>query len=140
MVLLFHFLLACFSLIQNLFTHYRFLKPKTLLCSHFWSIQQRLEFSTQDLTERLKHNKPVFRALQARIHNVPEGDLKRRMQRVLAQLGSGVHPKPEDVLACKELFTKVPYHLDSLSYHHLVSILIFFLFCLIIQFLFEKST
>ncbi|XP_059055254.1 LETM1 domain-containing protein 1 [Achroia grisella] len=95
-----------------------FLKPKSLLCSHFWSIQQRLEFSMQDLTERLKNNKPVFRALQAKLDMIPNNEIKEKWRRVLALLGSGVHPTPNDVLECKELFVKEPYQLESLPYAH----------------------
>ncbi|RVE52189.1 hypothetical protein evm_003108 [Chilo suppressalis] len=96
-----------------------FLKPKSLLCSHFWSIQQRIEFSLQDLTEKLRHNKPVFRALQAKLDLIPDSTLKNKWRRVLALLGSGVHPTPEDILMCKELFINGTYHLNSLSYNHL---------------------
>ncbi|KAM3968473.1 LETM1 domain-containing protein 1 [Aphomia sociella] len=95
-----------------------FLKPKTLLCSHFWSIQQRLEFSMQDLKERLRNNKPVFRALQAKLDSIPNNEVKEKWRRVLALLGSGVHPSPQEVLECKELFIKEPYQLASLSYAH----------------------
>ncbi|KAJ2954178.1 hypothetical protein O0L34_g2412 [Tuta absoluta] len=96
-----------------------FLKPKLLLCSHFWSIQQRIEFSRQDLTERLRNNKPVFRALQAKLDELPESELKERWRRVLGLLGSGVHPRPEDLLHCKPLFTTQPYELSCLTYAHM---------------------
>lgn len=100
---------------------FRFLKPRSLLCSHFWSIQQKLEFSTQDLTDRLKNNKPVFRALQAKLDSIPDGELKEKWKTILGSLGSGVHPTPEDILACQELFVKTPYELSSLTYAHAVS-------------------
>lgn len=80
-----------------------------------------MEFSTQDLVERLKNNKPVFRALQAKLDSIPNGDLKDKWKNVVAQLGSGVHPTPEDILSCKELFAKEPYQLSHLTYNHAVS-------------------
>ncbi|KAJ8737907.1 hypothetical protein PYW08_000502 [Mythimna loreyi] len=95
-----------------------FLKPRTLLCSHFWSIQQKLEFSTLDLTDRLRNNKPVFRALQAKLDSIPDGELRDKWRTILGLLGSGVHPRPEDVVACKDLFVKEPYQLSSLTYAH----------------------
>ncbi|CAH0577877.1 unnamed protein product [Chrysodeixis includens] len=95
-----------------------FLKPRTLLCSHFWSIQQKVEFSTQDLVERLKNNKPVFRALQAKLDSIPNRNLKDKWRNVIALLGSGVHPTPEDILACKDLFVNAPYQLTNLTYNH----------------------
>ncbi|KAI5640882.1 LETM1-like protein domain-containing protein [Phthorimaea operculella] len=96
-----------------------FLKPKLLLCSHFWSIQQRIEFSRQDLTERLRNNKPVFRALQAKLDELPESELKERWRHVLGLLGSGVHPTPGELLECKQLFTEKPYELSYLTYAHM---------------------
>ncbi|XP_063634541.1 LETM1 domain-containing protein 1 [Cydia splendana] len=95
-----------------------FLKPRILLCSHFWSIQQRSEFTTQELTERLRNNKPVFRALQAKLDSIADSDLKDKWARVIGLLGSGVHPSVVDILACKELFAKEPYSLNSLTYAH----------------------
>lgn len=94
------------------------------MCSHFWSIQQKAEFSTQDLTDRIRHNKPVFRALQAKVDTIPADDLKKKWKRIVALLGSGVHPTPNEVLECKELFIKEPYQLNSLTYSHMVSSLI----------------
>ncbi|CAH0716256.1 unnamed protein product, partial [Brenthis ino] len=96
-----------------------FLKPRTLLCSHFWSIQQKAEFSVQDLTDRLKNNKPVFRALQAKSNLVPSGDLKRQWKRIIGLLGSGVHPSTSEILDCKVLFSKEPFSLANLSYAHM---------------------
>lgn len=96
-----------------------FLKPRTLLCSHFWSIQQKAEFSIQDLTDRLKNNKPVFRALQAKSNLVPTGDLRTKWKRIIGLLGSGVHPNASEVLDCKELFSKEPFSIASLSYSHM---------------------
>ncbi|XP_050683191.1 LETM1 domain-containing protein 1 [Leptidea sinapis] len=96
-----------------------FLKPKMLLCSHFWSIQQKAEFSIQILTERLKNNRVVLRSLQAKMDAIPDTEIKKKWERILALLGSGVHPSVSDILNCKELFIKEPYHLSSLSYNHL---------------------
>lgn len=109
---------------------FRFLKPRTLLCSHFWSIQQKLEFATLELTERLKHNKPVFRALQAKLDSIPDGELKDKWTTILGSLGSGVHPKTTDIIACKKLFENAPYELSSLTYAHAVSLnYLFFTYC-----------
>lgn len=92
-----------------------------MLSSHFWSIQQRAEFSTQELKERLKYNKPVFRSIQAKLDSIPDVDIRNKFTRIIALLGSGVHPRPEEVLDCKQLFTDGPYQLSHLTYTHLVS-------------------
>lgn len=70
----------------------------------------------------MKNNKPVFRALQSKVDDIIDSDLKKKWQRVVASLGSGVHPSPNDLLACKDLFSKEPYQLSSLTYAHLVSV------------------
>ncbi|CAB3226235.1 unnamed protein product [Arctia plantaginis] len=95
-----------------------FLNPRRLLCSHFWSIQQKVEFTAQELTDRLRNNKPVFRALQAKVHAISNNDIKYRWQKVIALLGSGVHPKTDDILECKDLFSGEPYQLSDLTYSH----------------------
>ncbi|XP_068632993.1 LETM1 domain-containing protein 1 [Battus philenor] len=96
-----------------------FMKPRKLLCSHFWSIQQKAEFSVEDLKQRLYHNQSVLRALQAKLDLIPDGEIKEKWRRVLALLGSGMHPSPKDVLACQDIFTTGPYHLNNLSYSHM---------------------
>lgn len=80
-----------------------------------------MEFSTQDLVERLKYNKPVFRALQAKLHSIPESELRDKWKKIIGLLGSGVHPSQEDILACKDLFANEPYQLSKLTYAHAVS-------------------
>ncbi|CAK1554638.1 unnamed protein product [Leptosia nina] len=100
-----------------------FLKPRKLLCSHFWSIQQRVEFSMQDLTERLRYNRAVFRALQERLDTIPESSIKEKWERIIALLGSGVHPTANDIIECKELFSKEPYNMKNLTYAHMGSLL-----------------
>ncbi|XP_013179075.1 PREDICTED: LETM1 domain-containing protein 1 [Papilio xuthus] len=95
------------------------MKPKKLLSSHFWSIQQRAEFNVEDLKERLRYNRPILRCLQAKLELIPDSEVKENWRRVLALLGSGVHPSVNEVLACKELFCKKPYHLAYLSYTHM---------------------
>lgn len=102
------------------------MKPKKLLSSHFWSIQQRAEFNIEDLKERLRYNRPILRCLQAKLELIPDSEVKEKWRRILALLGSGVHPSVNEVLACKELFCKKPYHLSCLSYTHMVSNIIVF--------------
>lgn len=101
---------------------FSFLKPRALLCSHFWSIQQKAEFSVIELKERLRHNRPTFRALQAKLESIPDVVMKEKFRKIIAMLGSGVHPSAEEIIACKLLFSQGPYHLSNLSYSHCVSI------------------
>ena len=94
--------------------------PRHLLCSHFWNIQQRSEFSVITLQSRLVHNRPVFRHLQAQLPAL-EGKLKVKWDNVMTSLGSGSHPSLDTIISCKELFMEKPFHLFYLKGNHVVS-------------------
>lgn len=67
----------------------------------------------------------MFRALQAKLDSIPDGNTKDKWRRVLGLLGSGVHPTVKDILECKDLFEKEPYQLTNLTYAHMVRIFFF---------------
>lgn len=95
------------------------LRPRKLLCSHFWSIQQRSEFLALDMKERLKHNRPIFRQLQSKLDSIHyDSPIKDKWVRIVAQLGSGLSPSVSDILECKSLFIDKPYSLNKISYAH----------------------
>lgn len=73
------------------------------------------------MIERLKYNKPVFRALQSKLDSITDEEMKKKFSRVIALLGSGVHPTSKEVLACKDLFSVGTYQLQHLTYTHRVS-------------------
>lgn len=95
--------------------------PKYLLTSHFWNLQQKSEFGTQILKNRLMHNKPVFRHLQSQLDFLKPHPLYQPWSKILGMLGSGVQPNVEEILKCKNLFMEEPYHLLYLSSNHIVS-------------------
>lgn len=103
--------------------------PRHLLTSHFWTLQQRAEFSVADLRDRLVHNRPIFRCVQAQLDQLcrKEHKLFRPWEEVLGLIGSGVQPEVEQILACKELFMTEPYHLSYLTRKHVVRIALLFL-------------
>lgn len=96
--------------------------PRQLLCYHFWTIQQRSEFQMHYLRSRLIYNKSTFRCLQQEL-----GRMKRKQHplfikwaNILGLLGSGVHPSPEELISCIELFTEKPYGIDYIHPTHVV--------------------
>ncbi|XP_049959851.1 LETM1 domain-containing protein 1 [Schistocerca serialis cubense] len=95
-----------------------YLFPRQLLCSHFWTIQQRVEFDVHNLRSRLYHCRPVFRALQAQLDNIEDESLHKPWARILSLIGSGVHPKTEDIVKCIDLFKGHPYHILYLYTGH----------------------
>lgn len=93
--------------------------PRHLLTSHFWSIQQRLDFQEIFLKERTSHNRKIFRFMQSKLEVTRRSGYYKRFNYVLGLLGSGTHPNAEEILTIKEVFNESPYDLHSLSSSHL---------------------
>ncbi|KAK9728412.1 LETM1-like, RBD [Popillia japonica] len=98
--------------------------PRHLLCSHFWNLQQKAEFRIMILQQRLIHNRPVFRHLQAPLPQLKDNQLYDKWNAILASLGSGSHPTTEEILACKKLFMGKPFHLFYLRSNHVKHLLL----------------
>lgn len=97
--------------------------PRYLLTSHYWTLQQKLEFMLLDHKKRLKHNRPLFRCMQAELHNIKDHKLKLKWSGIIACLGSGTHPNVKDIIACSELFANEPFSLNSLKRKHIKELL-----------------
>ncbi|KZC10598.1 PREDICTED: LETM1 domain-containing protein 1 [Dufourea novaeangliae] len=97
--------------------------PRYLLTSHYWTPQQKLDFLLLDHKKRLKHNRPLFRCMQAELHNIKNQTLKAKWDGVIACLGSGTHPHIEDIITCSELFNGSPYALENLKRRHITELL-----------------
>lgn len=96
--------------------------PRTLLTSHFWSAQQKLDFVQIDLRNRLLYNRRVFRCMQSKLDALKKthDPAYEKFAYMLGLLGSGLHPTSEEILDVKEVFQRPPFHLNSLSSSHLV--------------------
>ena len=106
----------------------RFVFPKHLLSSHFWSLQQRIQFAVIDQKYKLKYYKPVFRSLQAKLHILKNDPSFHNWSRCIALLGSGLHPKPETISRCIPIFgCDQVYHIKNINSSHIVSKKIYFL-------------
>lgn len=92
--------------------------PRHLLTSHYWTLQQKLDFMLLDHKKRLKHNRPLFRCMQAELHNIKNHTLKLKWSGIIACLGSGTHPNVKDIIACSELFIDQPFSLNNLKRKH----------------------
>lgn len=95
--------------------------PRHLLTSHFWSIQQRVEFQQISLRDRISNNRKVLRCLQSKLEQTKSSKDFEKWNYTLGLLGSGTHPTADEILSIKQLFTQSPYHLDRLTSAHLVS-------------------
>lgn len=109
-----------------IFNHYRlsifsFMYPRHMLTSHFWSLQQRVEFQELFLKERTAYNKKIFRKMQENLDATKQSPYHKEFNYVLGLLGSGTHATADEILLIKEIFKSPPYDLNSLSSSHLVS-------------------
>lgn len=95
--------------------------PRTFLTSHFWSIQQRVEFQELYLKDRTAYNKKIFRKLQENLESTKLSPHHKDFNYVLGLLGSGTHPSSSEIIAIKNIFLHRPYKIDSLPSSHLVS-------------------
>ncbi|XP_044252605.1 LETM1 domain-containing protein 1 [Tribolium madens] len=100
-----------------------YLFPRVFLSRHFWNLQQRAEFNILDLRSRLVNNRPLFRCVQAELDKIRGHRLFCKWAEVLGMMGSGVQPKVEQILECKDLFTCEPYHLFYLKGKHVKHLL-----------------
>lgn len=117
-------MLSALPLAQYVVFPLAFFLPKHLLSSHFWTIQQRIQFQVSDHTKKLYHYRPVFRQLQSKLSIVTiEDNLQEKCRKVFAKLGSGTHPTVDQVLEVKQLFIGKPYGLQFLTSRHLVFVL-----------------
>lgn len=98
-----------------------YMYPRILLTSHFWSIQQKVEFAQIDLRNRLVYNRRVFRCMQSKLDVLKKNDdpSYKKLRYILGLLGSGLHPTSEEILDVKEVFQRPPFHLNSLASSHL---------------------
>ncbi|XP_011168767.1 LETM1 domain-containing protein 1 [Solenopsis invicta] len=97
--------------------------PRYLLTSHYWTLQQRLEFMLSEHKVRLRHNRPLFRCMQAELKSIKDKALRIKWQDAIACLGSGTHPTTKNIVACSKLFSGPPYSLDNLKRRHLKELL-----------------
>jgi hypothetical protein len=75
------------------------------------------------LRRRLYNYKPVFRCVQAQLDTLKGREEHEHWAYVLGLLGSGMHPKPEDIVKSIDLFRGDPYHLSYLYPGHVVKTL-----------------
>ncbi|KAK3912772.1 LETM1 domain-containing protein 1 [Frankliniella fusca] len=100
--------------------------PRQLLCKHFWTLQQRVEFAMLHHRKKLLNQRAVFRSLQRQLDSQAvrrDQALHEKWSHALACLGSGQHPQPEVVIQCLPLFRGDPYHLDYLTPSHVNALL-----------------
>lgn len=100
--------------------------PHVVLTSHYWSIEDKLNFLLKEHKKRLRHNKPLFRCVQSQVRGVKDPKLQMKLKDIIACIGSGTHPSVNQILHCKELFSGPPYSLKHIKRKHVVSCFVIF--------------
>jgi len=108
---------------QNVAIPVSFFFPRHLLSYHFWTLQQRREFSAIKLRKRLFNARPVFRYLQSHIYTIKEPDDREKFQRVFFKLGSGIHPTTKEIIELLPTFRDKTYHLNAIYSAHVNALL-----------------
>lgn len=93
--------------------------PKKILTSHYWTPEQRDQFTSIDHKARRKHMERIFTSLQQEGH-VIESDTKDHWEELTKTLTNKRDPSPDAVLACKPLFSDGPFSLQCIKRPHLV--------------------
>ncbi|CAL1266635.1 unnamed protein product [Larinioides sclopetarius] len=96
-----------------------YLFPRKCLSSHFWTLQQKVDFSVIIQKKKLTYYRPVFRNLQARVESIENLILRNQCQNLFYKIGSGTHPSTHEILRIKKLFIEKPYGVFNLSAGHL---------------------
>lgn len=74
--------------IVTVFTFYRYMFPRHLLCRHFWTVQQRLEFALHDLrTNQLPHYHKILTYLEAHASSIRDVGRRKIFSSILVQVG-----------------------------------------------------
>lgn len=97
--------------------------PRYLLTSHYWTLQQKLDFTLSDHRSRLKHNRSLFRCMQMELKTIKDQTLRIKWRDIIACLGSGTHPTTTNIIACSQLFLGPPYSLNTLKRKHMKELL-----------------
>jgi len=89
-----------------------YLFPKHFLSSHFWNLQQKIDFQLEEHTKKITNNRSVFRHLQAKLDEVPYNNDHHN----------------NEMLNVPFFFSGQPFGLNHLCNSHLVKFYLHFLF------------
>ncbi|XP_043491910.1 LETM1 domain-containing protein 1 isoform X3 [Polistes fuscatus] len=89
--------------------------PRQMLTHHFWTPEQKIDFTLYYYKERFKYSRPLFHCMEIKSNHIKDKLLKSKWSGIIACLGSGGHPTVESVISCIALFASAPYSLDTLE-------------------------
>ena len=99
--------------------------PHLILTSHYWSIEDKLNFMLKKHKRRLAHNRPLLRCVQNEVKTIEDTELQKALNNVIAPINSGTHPTINDIVKCKKLFSGSPYSLNCIRRKHVVSYIVY---------------
>jgi hypothetical protein len=93
--------------------------PRTFLCHHFWSLEQKVDFALEDHSKNLRSYRPVFRHLQNKVTAIEDFRLREDCDKLFGKIGSGHHATVEEVLSVRRAFEGKPFGIEHLTSRHL---------------------
>ncbi|KPM04336.1 LETM1 domain-containing protein 1-like protein [Sarcoptes scabiei] len=117
-------LLTALPLAQYITLPLGFLFPKQLLCSHYWTPEQRIQFAREDHLKKLYYYRAVFRNLKKELYDIKDDSEKFDLcLTAFNKLTSGTHPTIKEIIQLESIFQNdQPFGLRSLPQKHLINL------------------
>ncbi|XP_015189122.1 PREDICTED: LETM1 domain-containing protein 1 [Polistes dominula] len=97
--------------------------PRQMLTHHFWTPEQKIDFTLYYYSQRFKYSRPLFHCMESKANHINDQILKTKWSGIIACLGSGGQPTVESMVSCIALFASSPYSLDTLESKHMNKLL-----------------
>ncbi|KAI4501309.1 hypothetical protein M0802_003682 [Mischocyttarus mexicanus] len=97
--------------------------PRQMLTHHFWTAEQKKDFTLYYYKERLKYSRPLFYCMGTKVTQINDILLRRKWNGIITCLDSGGHPTVKTIISCITLFESSPYSLETLESKHMNNLL-----------------
>jgi hypothetical protein len=93
--------------------------PRHLLCRHFWTPQQRLDFALHDLrNHRLPQYLKILAYMEAHSASIRDTGRRKVFADILFKISNNIHPEVDAILDVRELFSNYPFGMEHLLRRH----------------------
>ncbi|KAI0219858.1 hypothetical protein LSAT2_028626 [Lamellibrachia satsuma] len=95
-----------------------YLFPRQLLCRHFWTPEQRIDFALFYLKRRLYYYPSILHYMERHTSTIKDLGKRKVFEDILLKLERGAAPSVDELLDSKDLFVGQPFGLDYLTKVH----------------------
>lgn len=95
-----------------------YLFPRQLLCRHFWTPEQRIEFALFYLKRRLHYYPSILHYMERHAGTIDDVVKRKLFEDILLKLERGHCPSVDELMDTKDLFVGRPFGLDYLTKVH----------------------